>query len=372
MIIDILILFLIGIGGYFLWKAISNLRDDTNQGNQSFRGELQSSVDASLQQGLTGLAALQGRIDQSLLNRNEEASTFIQGMVSDVLEVQEMLSNPTSAGQFGNWQLQLFFENSNLSSEHYRLEEGHDQGRPDAEVDLPGNGKIFIDAKAILQRWVEHFNQAVDAEEKERLLQENTENIINTARSLSLRGYEDIEVPQTGMILMYLPLDSLFIDFMERVDKAKLVEASKGFKGAGTQGRGSPIVFVSPATMGGFLGMIGLLWRERNIFEDQTELLHKIKGFAKSLQSTATHLVKGSQHHVRAGDSFRKGYLNLSKTSELIDDLGKLTDIDDLNENLNTYSFGSVTRAKDITKEDVENWIINNPDLAADILEHND
>ncbi len=367
MIIDILILLLVGIGGYFLWKAISNLRDDTNQNNQSFRGELQSSVDDSLQRGLTGLAALQGRIDQSLLNRNEEASTFIQGMVSDVLEVQAMLSNPTSAGQFGNWQLQLFFENSNLSSEHYRLEEGHDQGRPDAEVDLPGNGKIFIDAKAILQRWVETFNQAIDAEEKERLLEENTENIITTARSLSLRGYEDIEVPQTGMILMYLPLDSLFIDFMERVDKAKLVEASKGFKGAGTQGRGSPIVFVSPATMGGFLGMIGLLWRERNIFEDQTELLNKIKGFAKSLQSTATHLVKGSQHHVRAGDSFRKGYMNLSKTSELIDDLGKLTDTEDLQKGLIDDSFAEVRNVKGLTKADIENWLINNPELAEEI-----
>ena len=367
MIIDILILLLVGIGGYFLWKAISNLSDDTNQNNQSFRGELQSSVNDSLQRGLTGLAALQGRIDQTLLNRNEEASTFIQGMVSDVLEVQAMLSNPTSAGQFGNWQLQLFFENSNLSSEHYRLEEGHDQGRPDAEVDLPGNGKIFIDAKAILQRWVENFNQEIDAEEKERLLQENTENIISTARSLSLRGYEDIEVPQTGMILMYLPLDSLFIDFMERVDKAKLLEASKGFKGAGTKGRGSPIVFVSPSTMGGFLGMIGLLWRERNIFEDQTELLNKIKGFAKSLQSTATHLVKGSQHHVRAGDSFRKGYMNLTKASELIDDLGKLTDTEDLQRDIIGSNFAEVKNIKGLTKADIESWLINNPELAEEI-----
>ena len=47
-----------------------------------------------------------------------------------------------------------------------------------------------------------------------------------------------------------------------------------------------------------------------------------------------THLVKGSQHHVRAGDSFRKGYMNLSKTSELIDDLEKLTDTEDLQKSL--------------------------------------
>ena len=107
------------------------------------------------------------------------------------------------------------------------------------------------------------------------IARKNTENIISTARELSLRGYDEIDVPQTGMILMYLPIDSLFIDFMERVDKEKLIEASKGFKGPGSMGRGSPIVFVSPATMGGFLGMIGLLWRERNIFEDQTELLTK-------------------------------------------------------------------------------------------------
>ena len=367
MIIEILILLTIGIGGFFLWKEIRDTKNDTDIENEDFKKNIQSSVDTSLREGITGLATLRGSIDQLLKDRNEETSTIIQNVASNVLNVHEMLNNPTSAGQFGNWQLKLFFENSNLSSEHYRLEEGHDQGRPDAEVDLPGNGKIFIDAKAILQRWVEQYNQSDDGEEKERLLQENTNNIINTARALSLKGYENIEVPQTGMILMYLPLDSLFIDFMERVEKDKLIEASKGFRGAGTKGRGSPIVFVSPATMGGFLGMIGLLWRERNIFEDQTALLKKIKSFTKTLQSTADHLIKGSQHHVRAGDSFRKGFLSLNKTAVLVDDLGKLTDIEELDDSLKDDNYAKVKRISGLSKEDIEQWLIQNPELAKNL-----
>ncbi len=364
---EYLILITVVIGGYFLWKEIKKTKNDNDVLNTNFTESLTTSVNSSLQQGITGLATLRGNIDELLTQKTNENSAILQDVASNVLNVHEMLNNPTSAGQFGNWQLQLFFENSNLSSEHYRLEKGRDDNRPDAEIDLPGNGKIFIDAKAIVQRWVDHFNETVDENERENLLQENTENIISTARELSLRGYDEIDVPQTGMILMYLPIDSLFIDFMERVDKEKLIEASKGFKGPGSMGRGSPIVFVSPSTMGGFLGMIGLLWRERNIFEDQTELLNKIKGFAKTLQSTATHLVKGSQYHVRAGDSFRKGYMNLSKTSELIDDLGKLTDTEDLQKGLIDNSFSEVRNVKGLTKADIESWLINNPELAEEI-----
>ena len=39
---------------------------------------------------------------------------------------------------------------------------------------------------------------------------------------------------------------------------------------------------------------------------------------------------------------------------------------DDLNENLNAEKYGSVSRAQDITKADVENWIIKNPEIFAE------
>ncbi len=83
------------------------------------------------------------------------------------------------------------------------------------------------------------------------------------------------------MVVMFIPIDAILIDFMDRVDKEVLLEASKGYKNT-TGKRGSPIVFASPATLGGFLGMVGLLWRERNIFDDQTALISNIKDFAIS------------------------------------------------------------------------------------------
>ena len=358
--IEILNLILIGLVIFFIWRnGKKELKD-----RESLSTELQQTVSASLTQGITSLSQTQGKIEQNLKNSYSETIQAVQNITNSVIEVKDILSNPTSAGQFGNWQLELFLEKSNLSPEHYRLEKSHYQGRPDAEVDLPGNGKIFIDAKAILQSWIENFEQS-DEQTKETLLEENTQNIIKTATDLSLRGYNEIDVPQTGIILMFLPLDSLFIDFMERVDKDKLIEASKGFKKSGS--RGSPIVFVSPSTIGGFLGMVGLLWRERNLYEDQSALLIQIKNFAKNLQNTAQHLIKGSHYHLRAGDSFRKSFLSLSKTSSLVDDLGKLTDTDELDESLKSESFGKVNRISGLTKNDVEKWLIENPELAKEI-----
>ena len=372
MILDILTLLIIGIFGFFYWKDRESSKEDLIRSQEALKddlkskqNDLQAKVDLSLSQGISGLSNLQGKIDQNLEDRNKEANDLIKNMASNVLEVQEKLNNPTSAGQFGNWQLELFLEKSNLSPDHYRTEKGHQEGRPDAEIDLPGNGKIFIDAKAILQSWIQKFEEA-DVEAKENLLKENVDNIIKTARELSHRKYDEIEVPQAGMVVMFIPIDAILIDFMDRVDKEVLLEASKGYKNT-TGKRGSPIVFASPATLGGFLGMVGLLWRERNIFDDQTALISNIKDFAKNLQNTATHLVKGSQYHVRAGDSFRKSFDNLTQTTEIVEDLSKLTDTEDLEEVLTVDNFARVNRSRDLTEADIESWLIKNPELAEKI-----
>jgi DNA recombination protein RmuC len=373
MILDILTLFIIGIFGFFYWKDRESSKENLIRSQEALKDDLkskqddlQAKVDLSLTQGISGLSKLQGKIEQNLESRNEEANDLIKNMASNVLEVQEKLNNPTSAGQFGNWQLELFLEKSNLSPDHYRTEKGHQEGRPDAEIDLPGNGKIFIDAKAILQSWIQKFEEA-DAELKENLLKENVDNIIKTARALSHRKYDEIEVPQAGMVVMFIPIDAILIDFMDRVDKEVLLEASKGYKNT-TGKRGSPIVFASPATLGGFLGMVGLLWRERNIFDDQTALITNIKGFTKNLQNAAIHLVEGSKYHVRAGNSFRKSFDNLTQTTEIVEDLSKITDTDDLKEALTVDNFAKVNRYRDLTEADIESWLIKNPELAEKIF----
>ena len=113
--------------------------------------------------------------------------------------------------------------------------------------------------------------------------------------------------------------------------------------------------------------MVGLLWRERNIFDDQTALISNIKDFAKNLQNTATHLVKGSQYHIRAGDSFRKSFDNLTQTTEIVEDLSKITDTDDLEEALTVDNFAKVNRFRDLTEADIESWLRKNPELAEKI-----
>ena len=365
MYLDILTLLIIGIFGFLLWKDRERSKDDLIRNQETFKDDLKDKVDLQLMQGINKLSELQGKIDQNLKDRNEEANDLIKSMASDVLEVKEKLNNPTSAGQFGNWQLELFLEKSSLSPDHYRTEKGHREGRPDAEIDLPGNGKIFIDAKAILQSWIERFDEA-DTDTKENLLQDNADNIINTARNLSQRNYGQIDVPQAGMVVMFIPIDAILIDFMDRVDKEVLLEASKGYKNT-TGKRGSPIVFASPATLGGFLGMVGLLWRERNLYDDQTAVISKIRGFAKNLQSAASHILKGSKDHLKAGDSFRKSFDSLTKTSVIIEDLGKLTDTEDLRESLIVDEFAEVKNVKGLTKADIESWLMNHPELAEEI-----
>ena len=134
MILDILTLFIIGIFGFFYWKDRESSKENLIRSQEALKDDLkskqddlQAKVDLSLTQGISGLSKLQGKIEQNLESRNEEANDLIKNMASNVLEVQEKLNNPTSAGQFGNWQLELFLEKSNLSPDHYRTEKGHQE-----------------------------------------------------------------------------------------------------------------------------------------------------------------------------------------------------------------------------------------------------
>ena len=109
-------------------------------------------------------------------------------------------------------------------------------------------------------------------------------------------------------------------------------------------------------------------WPSRILrFDDQTALISNIKGFAKNLQNAATHLVEGSKYHVRAGDSFRKSFDNLTQTTEIVEDLSKLTDTEDLEEALIVDNFAKVNRSRDLTEADIESWLIKNPELAEKI-----
>ena len=104
---EYLILITVVIGGYFLWKEIKKTKNDNDVLNTNFTESLTTSVNSSLQQGITGIATLRGSIDELLIQRNNENRTILQDMASNVLNVHEMLNNPTSAGQFGNWQLAI-------------------------------------------------------------------------------------------------------------------------------------------------------------------------------------------------------------------------------------------------------------------------
>ena len=283
-------------------------------------------------------------------------------------------TNPIDAGDIGEMSLDIFLEQSGLADDHYSTQTTYalpngDTLRPDAEILLPGNGKVLIDAKTPARAWVESIREE-DPEIRQDLLEQNADSLKNMARELSTRGYDQIEGFVTpDVLVMYIPLDVIYYEFKKVVGNDFLTEANKGF--LNNQGRrGVPIIFAPPSLIGGFLRMLKFLWRERNTYEDNTELVTNIVNFANNLKFLARNLVEGGALHVKAGHSFRKAFSRLGEVRTNINDLSNLVDTEDLENQLDA-DFMNVPQAIDIDEQRLLEWLRSNPDILDQITNQN-
>jgi|UPI0000FD49EE Uncharacterized protein conserved in bacteria len=172
---------------------------------------------------------------QGGLQANTQTTTqLVTEMLEESRTFNQIMTNPVDAGDIGEMSLDNFLEQSGLSDEHYSTQqtytlEGGEILRPDAEITLPGNGKVIIDAKTPAMAWMESIREE-DPEQKQVLLEENANNLKNMARSLSTRGYHLIEefvIPD--VIVMYIPFDVIYYEFRKEAGNDFLSEANRGF-----------------------------------------------------------------------------------------------------------------------------------------------
>ena len=313
---------------------------------------------------------------QGGLQANTQTTTqLVTEMIEESRSFNQIMTNPVDAGDIGEMSLDIFLEQSGLSDEHYSTQqtyilEGGEILRPDAEITLPGNGKVIIDAKTPATAWMESIREE-NPEQKQVLLQENANNLKNMARSLSTRGYHLIEefvIPD--VIVMYIPFDVIYYEFRKVAGNDFLSEANRGF--LNNQGaRGVPIIFAPPSLIGGFLRMLKFLWRERNTYEDNTELVTNIINFANNLKFLARHLVEGGAFHVKAGNSLRKAFSRIEGVAEDINDLNNLVETEDLVNELNNDFMNVPPGMEDIDEERILEWIRRNPNFWPQIRNEN-
>ena len=157
--------------------------------------------------------------------------------------------------------------------------------------------------------------------------------VIDTAKDLSFKPYDQLQdtiVP--NMVVMYIPIDTIYLELLKRKGSSFFDDAYVGFKKQGTRERGTPVIFTTPSLIGGLLRVIIWLWRERNAYQDQAELVKKLRDFRDDLRTFIENFEKGAKNHKMAGDSFKKAYGNLAQLNELLGSMKNYVSTDEIKE----------------------------------------
>ena len=178
--------------------------------------------------------------------------------------------------------------------------------RPDAVIDLPGNTKIIIDAKTNTRNWMRAF-QTEDLEIKENLISEAIENVKNTALNLSFKPYDQLDhIVVPNLIIMYMPLDTMYLELLKREGQDYLNDAYTGLKKRGTARRGTPILFTTPSLIGGLLRIIIWMWRERNARDDTSRMVLKMRDFRDNIRTFLKNFEDGAKSQKKPERFFRE------------------------------------------------------------------
>ena len=355
---------------FFLIYLASYVKKILNQQNEADIQDIQDIKDnteplaASITNNLTKLIELQAQLTtqnttQTTALQNLVTNTRFEELLDETRSFNRLIDNPQDAGSFGEDNLENFLQLSGIPEDHYDTQASYGEFRPDAEIFLPGNGKLLIDAKTPIQAWYASLNSE-DEQEKLNLLDQNADSLKVMARELSTKGYHLIEgFNQPEFIVMYIPLDIIYLEFRKIAGNEFLDEANKGF--LNTQGkRGVPIIFAPPALIGGVLRMVRLLWREKNSHEGNAELVSEIIKFADELKFLAKDLIDAGVSHHKSGNSMRKAFNRLSSTNTYINSLKGVMEAEDLEQLLETEFMSAPSNATDINADFIIDWISKN------------
>ena len=369
----ILIIGFVGVFVLFLFLAIQIRRLAQTASKEeitSIKNSIEESIPAALLSHQINLqekiSEIRGQITNQTVMQSAANTSFVtaesfQALLDETRSFNRVISNPQDAGSFGEDSLENFLEMSGIPEDHYNTQTSYNGGefRPDAEIDLPGNGKLLIDAKTPTTAWANSLN-ADNEEERNVLLEDNANNLKIMARDLSTKGYHQIEgFTQPDFVVMYIPLDVIYLEFKKIAGNEFLDTATKGF--LNTNGvRGCPIIFAPPALIGGVLRMVRLLWREKNSHEGNAELVSEIIKFADELKFLAKDLIDAGVSHHKSGNSMRKAFNRLSSTNTYINSLKGVMEAEDLEQLLETEFMSAPSNATDINADFIIDWISKN------------
>ena len=227
-----------------------------------------------------------------------EAYGDIKGHITNLMQRTDNLGKEannlttaltTSANVRGNWgevSLETILEMSNLREgiDYFKQEGQADGKRPDFIVNIPGGGRIPIDAKATGKKFLEAID-IDDEEAKKQLYVDHAKAMKGRVNELKSKGYRDSVDGEVEAVVMFVPSEALLaITFDAERD---LHEYAMKYD----------ILIASPVSLIALLRTIAFQWRQdeqaentRNAIDICRELYKRFSTWTEHYEKVGTNL----------------------------------------------------------------------------------
>lgn len=211
-------------------------------------------------------------------------------MEAAAAQLSAALRNPTARGKWGEVQLRRVVELSGMEpycdyGEQQTFETGEERGRPDLTVHLPGNTRIFVDAKAPLSAYLDAIDASDEIARREKC-RHHAAAFKSHVDALVKRNYQRAD-GSADFVVMFVPGEAFLSAAC--IENPGLIEygASKG------------VYIASPLTLMALLRSYALGWQQRQqeenakkIAEAARVLYDRVRGFAGHIAAIGSNLEK--------------------------------------------------------------------------------
>ena len=263
-----------------------------------------SAVVAPVQQKLSEFDALVKAIEKDRVGAYEGLREQISGLIersgkmeTAASQLTSALRNPSTRGKWGEMQLRRVVELAGMEAycdydEQQTFDVGDDRGRPDLTVALPGNSKIFVDAKVPLSAYLDAVETPEEVERR-RKMRAHAAAFKNHVDLLARRNYQRAD-GSAEFVVMFVPGEAFLSAAC--TENPDLIE----------YGAGKGVYIASPLTLMALLRSYALGWQQRQQEENAKQIADAARVLYDRLRTFVAHFAAIGSSLQKAAEAYNK------------------------------------------------------------------